>query len=205
MNRLAPAAAARALRLLATATLLLPAACAVTPKAGAVPIAYAADVAATVRAQARHGDWLVIRGRHDTDDFVATVTNMPLSHAAVYDREHDQVIEAEGVGVHATPLDAFVAKSARLMVIRPMWARDGRADAAVQRALALVGRGYDYLGLIGFNADPRYYCTELAVSVYAPERGDGNPLPPVIAPGQMYHWGTVVYDSGPQGVADRRE
>jgi len=188
----------RLVRTVAALALLALTACAVNPKVTAIPAAYPVEIAAAVRAHARHGDWLVIRGQHATDNFVATVTNMPLSHAAVFDHEHDRVIEAEGIGVHATALDAFVAKSERLLVIRPIWADDAeRAEAAVERARELIGRRYDYLGLLGVNASARYYCTELAVSVYAPEQPPGNPIPPVIAPGQLYHWGTIVYDSGP--------
>lgn len=179
--------------------MLLLSGCAVAPRATA-PVAdeYVDRVIAAVRAHAEQGDWLVIRGRHRTDDFVASATNMPLSHAAVLDQERGQVIEAEGIGVHATPLAEFVARSERLLVIRPEWT--DRAAPAVQRARQLIGQRYDYLGLIGVNARDRYYCTELAVSVYDPPRRPGNPIPPVIAPGQLYHWGTIVYDSGPVGA-----
>ena len=79
------------------------------------------DTVARVRALGRDGDWLVIRGYHLTDHFVATVTNNPFSHAAVLDIERDRVIEAESKGIHFTLLADFVAKSHRLMLIRPVW------------------------------------------------------------------------------------
>lgn len=145
----------------------------------------------------RPGDWLVIRGVHQTDNLVATLTNSPLSHAAVLDPERQQVIEAEGIGIHTSTLDAFVGKSARLLLIRPVWATPDKAQQAVLKARELVGKRYDYPGLIGVNLPDSYYCTELAMSVYKPYGTTPNPIPAVIEPGQLYHWGTILYDSGP--------
>jgi hypothetical protein len=176
--------------------------CAVAPIAVAPTSAeYRTRVLDAVRTRAVAGDWLVIRGRHATDNLVATLTNMPLSHAAVFDPELDQVIEAEGVGVHASTLETFVDKSERLLIVHPVWSEPKGSTAAVLRARALVGRDYDYLGLLGINATTRYYCTELAVSIYHPAEKPKNPIPAVIAPGQLYHWGTIVYDSGPSETA----
>src|SRR6185295_256178 len=70
-----------------------------------------AQVLGEVRRLGRNGDWLVIRGYHATDNMVSVATNTPWSHAAVLDKDHDQVVEAEGKGVHTTPLAEFVAKS----------------------------------------------------------------------------------------------
>ena len=147
---------------------------------------------------AAHGDWLVIRGLHRSDDAVAALTNMPLSHAGLLDLERRQVIEAESVGVHASALDVFVGKAERLLVVRPVWSSEATAHRAIERARILVGSNYDYLGLIGLNVPDRYYCTELVLSVYLPAAmKTANPFPPVVAPGQLYHWGTILYDSGP--------
>jgi hypothetical protein len=66
------------------------------------------------------GDWLVVRGVHATDDFVSAVTDAPFSHAAVLDPERGQGIDAEGKGLHTTPLAAFMAKCQRVMLVRPM-------------------------------------------------------------------------------------
>jgi hypothetical protein len=148
---------------------------------------------------ASHGDWLVIRGLHRSDDTVATLTNMPLSHAGLLDLERRQVIEAESVGVHASPLEVFVGKAERLLVVRPIWSSESTARSAIDRARILIGHNYDYLGLIGLNVPDRYYCTELVLSVYQPaDTKASNPFPPVVAPGQLYHWGTILYDSGPR-------
>src|SRR3990167_8618528 len=59
------------------------------------------------------GDWLVIRGYHATDNFVSVATNAPFSHVAVLDPDKGQVIEAEGKGLHTTPLPEFMKKIGR--------------------------------------------------------------------------------------------
>ncbi|HJW08486.1 MAG TPA: YiiX/YebB-like N1pC/P60 family cysteine hydrolase [Holophagaceae bacterium] len=144
------------------------------------------------------GDWLVIRGYHATDDLVATLTNAPFSHAAVLDPERGQVIEAEGVGIHTTPLADFVRKAQRLMLVHPMWAVDAERQAvAVTKARSLVGGKYDYSGLMGLNNPERYYCSELAVAVYRPYVKASDHVPPVIPPNELHYWGTVIWDSGP--------
>lgn len=151
-----------------------------------------------VRRAGQPGDWLVIRGYHSTDDLVSFLTDAPFSHAAVLDTEKDQVIEAEGVGLHTTPLPDFVKHAQRIFLVRPMWATDAdRQKAAVEKARSLVGRKYDYSGLVGLNNPERYYCSELAVAVYRPWARPADRVPRVIPPEQLYIWGTVVWDSGP--------
>lgn len=144
------------------------------------------------------GDWLVIRGYHATDHLVSALTNAPFSHAAVLDPEQSQVIEAEGKGLHATPTADFMKKAQRLMLVRAQWATTReRQDAAVAKARSLVGRPYDFAGLLGLNVPDRYYCSELAVAVYAPHVSRSRDhLPPVVPPDQLHYWGTVIWDSG---------
>lgn len=157
------------------------------------------QIGPAVRAVLRNGDWLVARGIHLPDNIVATATNMPLSHAAIYDSATDEVIEADSKGVHTSTLDAFLAKHQRVLVIRPMWSGGGVEDKAVQEARRLLGSGYNYTGLVGLGVSDRYYCTELAIAAYKPffaEKPD-NPIPNIIKPGQMYHWGRILFDSGP--------
>jgi hypothetical protein len=151
-----------------------------------------------VRALGRDGDWLVIRGYHLSDHFVATVTNSPFSHAAVLDLERDRVIEAESQGIHVTPLAEFVAKSHRLLLIRPMWSSAASALAALAKARALVGRPYDFLGLIGVDVPDAYYCSELTLEVYRAFIGREDVVPRPIEPGKLHYWGRVLYDSGPR-------
>jgi len=155
---------------------------------------------AAIAERGEPGDWLAIRGLHATDDAVATLSNQPLSHAAVLDPEQGVVIEAEGRGVHTTPIADFVAKAERVLLIKPQAATPETRAAAVLRARGLVGHGYDVLGLAGLNVPDRYYCTELALAIY-PRPAGANPVPPVVPPGQLWHWGTIVYDSGPVATA----
>jgi uncharacterized protein YycO len=146
-----------------------------------------------------HGDWLVARGVHETDNFIAGATNMPLSHAAIYDADTDEVIEADASGVHTTALKDFLAKSQRVMVITPIWANELTRAAAIKRAKSQIGLNYNYTGLIGLDAPNSFYCTQLAIDAYKEAievNPPQNPLPKVVKPGQMYHWGRIIYDSG---------
>jgi len=155
-----------------------------------------AQVLADVRQLGRNGDWLVIRGYHVTDNMVSSLTNMPFSHAAVLDRDAEQVIEAESAGVHTTPLTAFVAKSQRLMLVRPVWAESNTGTSALAKARMLVGRPYDFLGLVGLSIPEQYYCSELAVEVYRSFVRPQDIIPRPVAPGQLHYWGRVVFDTG---------
>ncbi|MDR1657124.1 MAG: hypothetical protein LBT47_06155 [Deltaproteobacteria bacterium] len=150
-----------------------------------------------VRAVIESGDWLVTRETTIPGNFFGTLTNMPFSHAAVYDAENDQVIESERHGVHQSTLEDFLARASRIWVLKPVWATPETRPLVVALARSLVGRPYDFTGLIGLNLDDRYYCSELVISVWKPFMGDTvtNTIPPVVAPGQLHHWGRVVYDS----------
>jgi hypothetical protein len=146
----------------------------------------------------RPGDWLVIRGYHATDHLVSALTNSPFSHAAVLDPDRGQVIEAEGKGLHATPLAEFMKKAHRLMLVRAQWATTPeRQEAAAVQARSLLGRPYDFSGLLGINVPDRYYCSELALAVYGGlVSRTRDHLPPVVPPDQLHYWGTVIWDSG---------
>ncbi len=151
-----------------------------------------------VRRLGQPGDWLVIRGYYATDHFVALATNAPFSHVAVLDPEKDQVIEAEGKGLHTTPLPDFMKKAHRLILMRPQWATTPeRQKAAVEKARSTVGSGYDFTGLVGLNVPERFYCSELAVAAYAPHASRKDHLPPVLPPADMHFWATILWDSGP--------
>lgn len=146
----------------------------------------------------QHGDWVVTRGYHATDNLVANATGIPLSHVGVYDHEQGIVIEAEGKGVHTTELFDFIDKSHRVIVIRPRWSTPERSTIAVDKARDLVGKDYDFLGTIGFNNPHRYYCSELAVEIYKDWRDESERIPLVIKPGELYLWGDMLYDSKPR-------
>ena len=189
------------LRILAAPCLAALAGCAAVPAVERPPAAElrAAGDAQTlerVRALGRDGDWLVIRGYHLSDNFVATVTNNPFSHAAVLDLERDRVVEAEAKGIHFTPLAEFVAKSHRLLLIRPVWSDAASAPAALARARSLVGRPYNFAGLLGVDVPESFYCSELTLEVYRPYLRPGDVVPRPIEPGKLHYWGRVLYDSG---------
>ncbi|RMH60833.1 MAG: hypothetical protein D6677_12980 [Calditrichaeota bacterium] len=151
-----------------------------------------------IREKARTGDWLVIRGYHLTDDLVVNATGMELSHAGIYNARLEQVIEAEGRGVHLTSLEKFVDKSHRLLIIRPRWQTAANGPAAWRSALEKVGKKYDYPGLAGLNGADRFYCSELAVDIYRPWFSGTEKFPAVIKPAGLYLYGTVLYDSLPR-------
>ena len=155
-----------------------------------------AHVLDELRRLGRNGDWLVIRGYHATDNMVSVATNSPWSHAAVLDKDHDQVVEAEGKGVHATPLPEFVAKSHRLLLVRSNWATEKSSTQAVHNARKWVGKAYDFLGLAGLDIPDRYYCSELAVAVYRESVPSGTYIPRPVTPAQLHYWGRILYDSG---------
>lgn len=156
------------------------------------------QIKTAVLAVAKTGDWLVTRGYHATDNLVSNATGVPISHAAVFNRERRQLVEAEGKGVHLSGLQAFIDKSYRVLVIRPRWRTAGNGDAAWQNAEALVGRGYDFLGTIGFSYPDRYYCSELTVTIYEPWYTGRERFPAVIKPGELYLFGEILYDSLPR-------
>lgn len=155
-----------------------------------------AEALEALRRLGRDGDWLVIRGRRGTDNLVSLVTNAPFSHAAVLDLSGNQVIEADARGVHATPLAAFLGKAHRLLLVRPIWARAERPALAVATARGLVGRPYDFTGLVGLDVPSSYYCSELAVAVYRPWIRPSDHVPPVIPPHELHYWGRILFDSG---------
>ncbi|MDR2366888.1 MAG: hypothetical protein LBF58_02070 [Deltaproteobacteria bacterium] len=150
-----------------------------------------------VRAVIENGDWVVIRGVTGPDNFIGTVTNMPFSHASVYDLENDEVIEADSHGVHRTPLIEYLGSASRVWIVKPVWATPETRPLAVKLARSLVGRPYDFTGLIGLGLKDSYYCSELAIAVWRPFMGEAevNAIPLVISPGRLHHWGRVVYDS----------
>ena len=146
----------------------------------------------------QQGDWIVTRGYHATDTLVVNATGMPISHVGVYDSENNTVIEAEGKGIHTTSLIDFIDKSHRILIIRPRWSTPERSEIAVAKARALVGQNYDFLGTIGINSSNRFYCSELAVDIYKDWRDPSEKIPAVIKPGELYLWGSMLYDSKPR-------
>ena len=142
------------------------------------------------------GDWLVVRKTHATDNMIATFRNAPFSHAAVLDLKKQVVVESNSKGVHVSTLSQFVGSSHRLMLIRPKWKTPDNQKIALDKAYSLLGKGYDYWGLLGINVDDKFYCSELAVAIYKPYITKDDSIPKPIAPDQLYIFGKVLYDSG---------
>jgi uncharacterized protein YycO len=129
---------------------------------------------------------------------VVAATNIPLSHAAIYDAHREQVIEAVGKGIGQRSLDSFVNLTHRVLVIRPRWWSPASGAAAVTWARGKIGKKYDFLGVVGLGSSRRWYCTELCLSAYDDSHTKKDHLPRVMEPGQMYLWGTILFDSGPR-------
>jgi len=148
-----------------------------------------------VQKVAKTGDWLVLRGYHETDHLVAAATNQPFSHVAVIDMAKGEVIEAIGSGIQTLDLRERLHTSHHVMVMRPRWWREDRVDNAIGAARAQVGGSYDFLGTVGLGAKERFYCSELAIHIYRPYFQGDEKIPGVLEPGHMYMWGEIVYDS----------
>ncbi|WP_372870410.1 YiiX/YebB-like N1pC/P60 family cysteine hydrolase [Shewanella sp.] len=147
---------------------------------------------------AKTGDWLVIRGYHSTDNLVANATGLPISHVGIINHETQMVVEADGQGIHFSNIDEFIDKSYRLIIIRPRWKTVENAELAWKNAESLVGSDYDFLGTVGVNHPDKYYCSELAVHIYSQWFSGKEKFPSVVKPGELYLWGTVLYDSLPR-------
>jgi len=147
---------------------------------------------------AQSGDWFVTRGYHTSDNIVANATGVPISHAAVFDKENMQVIEADNSGIHTTPIPDFIDNSYRLLIIRPRWQNPQNSKSALSKAYDLVGKDYDFLGTIGLDINNKYYCSELAVHIYKEWQKPEEKLPKVIKPGELYLFGKILYDSLPR-------
>jgi uncharacterized protein YycO len=158
-----------------------------------------------VRELAVAGDWVVTRGYDATDVFVANATGIPLSHVGVYDRNNDTIIEAKSGGVRETPLSDLVDNSHRIILIRPRWSTPDTRDKAVENARALIGKSYDLLGIFGLNLPSSYYCSELVVLIYKDWHKPSDRMPTVIAPGELYLYGTILYDSLPREDEAKKE
>ena len=154
------------------------------------------EISKNIRTHLQNGDWLVIRGYHIADYLVAGATFADLSHVAIYDADKDQMIEAEGVGIHSTTFSDFIDKSHRIVVIRPKWATEETSKKAVKQARGYIGKKYDFLGTIGINDRERLYCSELVVYVYEPWFEENEEIPHIIEPSKMHKLGKVIYDTG---------
>jgi hypothetical protein len=170
---------------------------------------YVGETASWLQVVEQHGGpgmWLVVRGYHTSDDFIALATNAPLSHAVVLDSDRGEVIEAVGDGVRVTALAKLLSESHRIQLIRPKGWTLERGVEAVQKARSQVGHGYDFLGIVGAPDRNRWYCSELVVwsmGVRVNKAGAWN----VIHPKDLHRKGELLFDSRardglPDGLPD---
>lgn len=142
----------------------------------------------------RDGDWLVIRGSWSADHLVALAGDADLTHVGILDAERAEVIEALSPGVCATPLDEFLEKSDRVVLVRPADLDRAAGRRALQAARSQVGTPYDLLGTVGQPEPGRFCCSELAAWSAGIEV-DREGLDNVLHPAAMPALGTVVFDS----------
>jgi uncharacterized protein YycO len=150
-----------------------------------------------IKAHGRNGDWVLVRGYTQVADIIADITGGLFSHVGILDKNLNQVIESNHTGVHATPLAAFASEQYRIMIIRPKWRKSAKIGRAVTEcARKLIGKPYDFTGLIGLPMPDKYYCTELVTNVYKPYMTPDDKMPAVIPPISVLNWGRIIYDSG---------
>lgn len=163
---------------------------------------HAVDTAATaqwtsdVRGVVQDGDWILTRSYSAVGDAITTVTSgEDVSHAQIYDAEHDTVIESTSAGVHETPLADVIAANHHVVVVRARGMTAEQRSHMVKRARSRIGDGYDYTGLFGVDDPNRLYCSELVWWAAQGEVRTGDRYT-VIAPADLLKYGDVVYHSG---------
>jgi uncharacterized protein YycO len=119
------------------------------------------------------------------------------SHAAILDKDMNQVIESDHTGVHTTSLNLFTNESHRMVIVRPKWRTNRKVGKrAVEEARKLIGKPYNFTGLIGISMPNSYYCSELVTQAYKAFIHQSDKLPAVITPLELLNWGRIVYDTG---------
>jgi len=148
-----------------------------------------------IRDHGQDGDWLLTRNYALAGDLIASVGwGESLSHAAVYDKERDMVIEATSPRVQEVTLERFVRRYRRVLLVRPNWLTDSGKRRSLLLARRLVGRPYDWLGLLGFDSEDEYYCSEFVLDVASIE---GEVEKPVwVTPAALLDVADVLFDGG---------
>jgi uncharacterized protein YycO len=148
-----------------------------------------------LRRTARSGDWLLTRSYSMTGDLISLARHgaaSSFSHASIYDAGRGTVIEAIDPVVREVPLSQLLDRNHYVVVVRPAYASDAEAHAAVARARSVVGADFDFWGMFGAGKPEAFYCSELVVWATRLPILDGA----VITPAQLVAYGAVVYDSG---------
>ncbi len=155
-----------------------------------------------VRRHARHGDWLLTRSYTVISDVIVSVTpGDDFGHGSIYDAERDMIIESIDSGVREVPLEKLVRRTDDIMVVRANVSAVDRAKA-VERARAMIGTGYDHLGLVGLQDPTKFYCSELvywSINPYA--HGWSEHL--VVTPADLLRYARTIWYSGTRGDSVR--
>jgi hypothetical protein len=152
--------------------------------------------AGEIRKVARDGDWILTRSYSLLGDVIVAATpGESVSHASIYDRKSDTIIESVEGGVREVSLESLLDRNHFAMVVRPSGMGPEAGTRAVARARAKVGFKYDVSGLAGFDDPQAYYCSELVYWASQVEKRVGE-KEIVIAPSALLKYGHVIYWSG---------
>lgn len=145
---------------------------------------------------ARDGDWVLTRSYFALADVISLVSpGEPLSHASIYDAEHDSVIEAVGDGVREIPLRQLVDRNHYVIIVRPDGMSADDQKRALARARTRLGAAFDKAGMLGFDDHARVYCSELVWWASQGEQRTGQHYR-VVQPADLMNHGMVIYWSG---------
>jgi hypothetical protein len=148
---------------------------------------------------ARTGDWILTRSYTLTGDVITQTTGgEDVSHASIYDARTGTIIEALRPTIREVPLESLLDRNQLAIVIRPSGLTEAERIASVERARSKVGVEFDLAGLIGFDDEDKYYCSELVYWASGLEPADRGV---VVTPAKLMKFGEVVYYSGKRDEA----
>ena len=166
--------------------------------------------ASEIRNVARDGDWFLSRSYYAVGDVIALTTRgEDLSHAALYDKTRDMVVESVGEGVREVSLVTFLKRNHYVIVVRPSNMTEADQVHALARAKTQIGKPFDIRGMFGFDNPDAWYCSELVAWASQTEARSGI-HETVITPPDLMKYGEVIYWSGKrddaqiQGIALER-
>lgn len=152
-----------------------------------------------LRAHAQDGDIVLRRGYAVLSDIILLLTpGAPMSHAGIYDAKTHTVIDAVSSGVREVPDRTYLNAAHRWMIVRPTGLSATERRAAVERARAAVGTGFDFSGFVGVDNPDRFYCSELAAWALG-VRDDVFADEFLVTPAELTAVGPTVYASVDRG------
>jgi len=152
-----------------------------------------------LRAHAQDGDIILRRGYAVMSDLILLMTpGAPMSHAGIYDARTHTVIDAVSSGVREVPDEMYLNASHRWMIVRPTGLSLIERRAAVDRARAAVGTGFDFSGFVGVDNPDRFYCSELAAWALG-VRDDVFADEFLVTPAELTAVGPTIYASVDRG------